>query len=202
MLRDELEKASATWGVFNEFQKEMGEMGKEEWITYKKKEYFAFQDFFLKWSDNLKKKEKDLVTRFLLQQIDLYQRAWPMIKLCTGEAFEKEHWRRLLSILNVPKDVNFDNLKFQNLVDSIPNMLKKSKEIKELSDRAQGEVTIREAINELRIWCESAEFEITDYDSNGRTTPLIKEWKEVITKVSDNQSLILSLKESRYFQGF
>ena len=69
-------------------------------------------------------------------------------------------------------------------------MIKKSKELKELSDRAQGEVTIREAINELRIWCESAEFEITDYESNGRTTPLIKEWKEVITKVSDKPSTV------------
>ena len=81
-------------------------------------------------------------------------------------------------------------------------MIKKAKEIKDLCDKAQGEVTIREAINELRIWCENTEFLLTDYESNGRTTPLIKEWKEVITQVSDHQSLILSLKESRYFQGF
>ena len=81
-------------------------------------------------------------------------------------------------------------------------MIKKAKEIKDLCDKAQGEVTIREAINELRIWCENTEFILTDYESNGRTTPLIKEWKEVITQVSDHQSLILSLKESRYFQGF
>jgi len=81
-------------------------------------------------------------------------------------------------------------------------MIKKAKEIKDLCDKAQGEVTIREAINELRIWCENTEFILTDYESNGRTTPLIKEWKEVITQVSDHQSLIISLKESRYFQGF
>jgi dynein heavy chain 2 len=58
---------------------------------------------------------------------------------------------------------------------------RKAKEIKELCDRAMGEVTIREAINELRIWCENTEFVLTEYESNGRTTPLIKEWKEVIT---------------------
>ena len=61
-----------------------------------------------------------------------------------------------------------------------------------------GEVTIREAINELRVWCESTEFTLSDYASNGRTTPLIKEWKEIMTAVSDHQSLIMSLKESRY----
>jgi dynein heavy chain 2 len=93
-------------------------------------------------------------------------------------------------------------MKFSHLTDAIPVMLKKSKEIKDLSDKAQGEVTIREAINELRVWCDTTEFNISDYASNGRTTPLIKEWKEIITAVSDHQSLIMSLKESRYFQSF
>ena len=70
---------------------------------------------------------------------------------------------------------------FGNLVEAVPEMIKRAKEIKELSDKAQGEVTIREAINELRIWCESTEFVLTEYESNGRVTSLIKEWKEVIT---------------------
>jgi dynein heavy chain 2 len=43
---------------------------------------------------------------------------------------------------------------------------------------------------------------VSDYQSNGRTTPVIKEWKEVMTQVSDHQSLIMSLKESRYFTSF
>lgn len=102
----------------------------------------------------------------------------------------------------MPKEVTFDNMKFGNLIDSVPAMLLKSKDIKDLADKAQGEVTIREAINELRTWCESTDFILSDYESNGRTTPLIREWKEVITQVSDHQSLIISLKESRYFAGF
>jgi dynein heavy chain 2 len=40
------------------------------------------------------------------------------------------------------------------------------------------------------------------HESMGRTTYLIKEWKDVITKVSDHQSLIISLKESKYFKPF
>jgi dynein heavy chain 2 len=31
---------------------------------------------------------------------------------------------------------------------------------------------------------------------------LIKEWKDVVTQVSDNQSLIISLKDSKYFKNF
>jgi len=38
--------------------------------------------------------------------------AWPLLKLCTGEAFEKEHWRRLITMLEMPKEVTFDNMKF------------------------------------------------------------------------------------------
>lgn len=127
-----------------------------------------------------------MVVKFLIKLIDDYKQAWPLIKMCTGESFEKEHWRRLITILALPKEVTLDNLKFGHLVDAVPVMLKKAKDIKELADKAQGEVTIREAINELRTWCESTEFELTDYESNGRQTPLIKEWKEVITQVSDH----------------
>jgi len=127
-----------------------------------------------------------VVVKFLIKLIDDYKQAWPLIKMCTGESFEKEHWRRLITILALPKEVTLDNLKFGHLVDAVPVMLKKAKDIKELADKAQGEVTIREAINELRTWCESTEFELTDYESNGRQTPLIKEWKEVITQVSDH----------------
>ena len=102
----------------------------------------------------------------------------------------------------MPKEVTLDNMKFSHLVDAVPLMLKKSKDLKDLADKAQGEVTIREAINELRVWSETTEFVLTEHNSNGRTTQLIKEWKEVMTQVSDNQSLIMSLKESRFYAGF
>jgi dynein heavy chain 2 len=202
MMKEELNTAQSTWGLFNEFKNEMEKFNQEEWLTFKKKGYFAFQDFFIKYQEALKQKEKNVVVRFLLNQIEQYKLSWPLLKLCTGESFEKEHWKRLFTILKLSKDTTLDNLKFGELVLSIPTMIKKSKEIKELSDKAQGEVTIREAINELRVWCENTEFILTEHESNGRQTPLIKEWKEVITQVSDHQSLILSLKESRFYQGF
>ena len=63
-------------------------------------------------------------------------------------------------------------------------------------------MTLREAIIELQGWCDNAEFELTEYSSNNRTTPLIKEWKELMTKVSDNQSLLESLKESKFIKRF
>ena len=124
---------------------------------------------------------KNVVVKFLLKQIDDFKQAWPLIKLCTGESFEKEHWRKLISMLAMPKEVTFDNMKFGHLIEAVPMLLKKSKDIKGLADKAKGEVTIREAVNELPTWCDLTEFVLTEYESNGRQTPLIKEWKEVIT---------------------
>ena len=53
-MKDELEVQSESWSLFEEFKGQLDEMGKEEWLTYRKKEYYAFQDFFLAWADRVK----------------------------------------------------------------------------------------------------------------------------------------------------
>ena len=67
MMKDELNEAQTTWTMFDDFKREKEEFEKEEWLTYRKKGYFAFQDFFLKWQETLKQCEKNVVVRFLLQ---------------------------------------------------------------------------------------------------------------------------------------
>ena len=63
-----------SWGMFEEFKTQLDEMGKEEWLTYRKKEFFAFQDFFLSWTDKIKTVEnKTVVTRFLMTQIEEFK---------------------------------------------------------------------------------------------------------------------------------
>jgi hypothetical protein len=84
----------------------------------------------------LKSKNKDVVNRFLLSEVDSFSKAWSLIKLCVGESFEREHWKRLITLLEMPKEITLDNMKFKHIVDSVPLMLKRSKEIKELSDKA------------------------------------------------------------------
>ena len=51
--------------------------------------------------------------------------------------------------------------------------------------RAQGEVTIREALRELDLWGAGAVFALTDYeDSNKNSLQLIKDWKDLVNQVS------------------
>lgn len=45
-LKEELVDQEQSWGLFDEFNKDLDEYGKEEWLTFRKKGYFAFQDFF------------------------------------------------------------------------------------------------------------------------------------------------------------
>lgn len=73
----------------------------------------------------------------------------------------------------------------------------------DLNSRAQGEVTIREALRELDLWGVGAVFTLIDYeDSQSRTIKLIKDWKDIVNQVGDNRCLLQSLKDSPYYKGF
>lgn len=68
--------------------------------------------------------------------------------------------------------------------------------------RAQGEVTIREAMQELVAWSQTAELKLTERVEGGRRTMLIRDWKELMLELGDKQSLLASLKESQFFKAF
>ena len=57
--------------------------------------------------------------------------------------------------------------------------------LKELYSRAQGEVSIREALRELDLWGAGANFSLTGYtDSATKELSIIKDWKELVNQVS------------------
>ena len=54
----------------------------------------------------------------------------------------------------------------------------------ELNNRAQGEVTIRDALRELDLWGAGAIFSLTAYnDTNGKELQLIKDWRDLFNQV-------------------
>jgi hypothetical protein len=54
----------------------------------------------------------------------------------------------------------------------------------------------------LAIWWETAEFELTVYEGKRNKCHLIREWKEMTSKISDNMGLVTSLKESKWVGKF
>ncbi|KAL4440929.1 hypothetical protein ABPG74_009342 [Tetrahymena malaccensis] len=201
-VRRELQSEESQWKVFDDFSSELETFEKEDWLVIKGKLY-DFQDFTMKWTEQLKQQTKrDAVSQYMIDQIERFKQIWTGLRLCIGEAFEREHWRSLFGIFKLPKDVTLETLKFGHLLDADKEILLKMNDLKDLAARAQGEVALREAIQELKQWCDTYDFELTEHNSNGRQTPLIKEWKDLLTKVSDNQSLLASMKESKFYARF
>ena len=68
-------------------------------------------------------------------------------------------------------------------------MLDNSDGLKELYSRAQGEVSVREALRELELWGAAATFNLTGYsDSAGKELTVIKDWKELVNQVGASHS--------------
>lgn len=200
-VEKEIAEQAENWKIFEEFREDFKKLTDEDWLSFRGKLYL-FQEFFIGWSEKLKGRNKEVVSRFIVSQLELYKRAWPLLKLSSGEGFEKEHWKSLFHYMKLGKEVTMENLKLGHFIENIAYVIASADQIKELQARSQGEVTIREAIQELRVWCDEATFSLFEHVQNDRVTPLIKDWKELMTQVSDNQSLLSSLKESRYFSRF
>lgn len=202
-LKEEILTEEKAWELFDSFETEISGFEKEDWVSFRLK-LFTFQDAILiKWTDKIAKLGyKDSITGFLTSRIDALKQAWPLLKLLIGEAFEKDHWKSLFMMLELPRTLSLEKMTFGDLISNIERLLNKGNEIKDLALRAQGEVSLREAITELKAWCDNTEFEMIEHQAGGRGTPLIREWKDLMTKVSDNQALLASLKESKFYSKF
>ena len=107
-------------------------------------------------------------------------------------------------MLGFDNKITKENLIFGNFIEKTNELIENQNKIKELFQRAQGEILIRNAMSELTAWFETAEFHFTENinQTNKRKTPLIKDWKELISDISDKQALLVSVKTSEYFSRF
>lgn len=114
----ELSEQTENWRIFEEFREELNKLSDEDWLSFKSKLYL-FQEFFVNWSDKLKNRSKEAVTRFIHSQVEMYKRAWPLLKLWTEEGFEKEHWKTLFHYMKLGKEVTMENLILNNFIENI-----------------------------------------------------------------------------------
>ena len=84
----------------------------------------------------------------------------------------------------MPRGTTLEKLSFSDILQHCDTIITSSNSLKELFSRAQGEVSIREALRELELWGAGTEFSLTDYeDSQGVKMMIIKDWKEIINQV-------------------
>lgn len=203
---EEVERAIAdhkqSWALYGEFASGLLEMSEEAWVAFRAR-IFNFEDFLNLWAKKLKGRDRDTVYDYIEKQLKIFRAIWPVLRKVTGELFENEHWKLLFNRLNFASEVTLSKLTLGHFIASADSLLSEKQAIEALAARAQGEVTIREAVQELRVWAEQQEFTLLEHVNNaGKQTHLIKEWKDLFTKLSDQQSLVSSLKESPYFAPF
>ena len=179
----DLEKHEEMWGLFEEFNSSMGDMVKEEWIIFRSKSY-RFEEFLAQWYDRLQgSKQATTVTVRLLQEIERYKVVLPVLKYVRGDVFSEQHWTEMYGILGMPQKA-VDKLVFEDFLHVRERLVASEDQLKELNNRAAGEVVIREALKELDIWEVEAKFLFIEHQaSSGEMVPLIKDWKDVLNKV-------------------
>ncbi|NXK72907.1 DYHC2 protein, partial [Amazona guildingii] len=199
----DIKSCAEVWALYEEFYQGLQEKAKEDWITFRSKTYL-FEEFLFKWHDKMRKMEEHTVMTVKLQkEVDKYKMIVPLLKYVRGEHLSPDHWLDLFRLLGLPRGTTLEGLLFGDLLKVTDAIIEKAMELKDLNCRAQGEVTIREALRELELWGAGAVFTVTDYeDSQGKTIRLIKDWKDIVNQVGDHRCLLQSLKDFPYYKGF
>ncbi|XP_069664408.1 cytoplasmic dynein 2 heavy chain 1 isoform X2 [Haliaeetus albicilla] len=199
----DIKSCAEVWTLYEEFYQGFQEKAKEDWITFRSKTYL-FEEFLFNWHDRMRKMEEHTVMTVKLQkEVDKYKMIIPLLKYLRGEHLSPDHWLDLFRLLGLPRGTTLEGLLFGDLLKVTDAIIEKAAELKDLNCRAQGEVTIREALRELELWGVGAVFTLTDYeDSQGKTIKLIKDWKDIVNQVGDHRCLLQSLKDSAYYKGF
>ncbi|KAG5501524.1 hypothetical protein JKF63_03353 [Porcisia hertigi] len=226
--KKDVQATSAMWGLYDTFEEEIGKLRAEDWLTFRARS-FQFEDFCKEWHTTLKKAMKarsdaaaedktgedkgaianrserhtnSPIATYLLQVVTDWVNVVPLLKFVRGDGWMTEHWNEMFRLLGIPKETTSTSLTFGLILDHYSELLAKEEELKHLHARAQGEIQLREALQDMRKWALDAVFNLTPPTETTSKVRLITDWKEVMTQVSDNQALVNSLKDSPFYVHF
>lgn len=95
-----------------------------------------------------------------------------------------DHWIELFRLVGLPRGTRLEELTFGDILSVTPAIIVQSEALKNLTQRAQAEVVVREALQELDVWGAGAVFCLSSFtDSKGQRLSLIKDWKDIVTQV-------------------
>jgi len=211
-VETDLQSTSSSWNMLREYTEELDKMANMDWIGFRVN-IFALEDFGKAWTEKLKERfadnAHDIVTIHLTDQLEDIKRAMPALKYCRGEPFKEDHWTELLQgKLRLPGNVRLENLTCGHFLLVLDRLADASmvQFVKHLQSRAQNEVMIREALQELVAWSQTTDLALLDHeletDTGVKKTMLIKDWKDLFLELGDKQSLLSSLKDSPFFKPF
>ena len=106
-----------SWTYLEEYSGQKGKMLNEMWVSFRAR-LAVLEDFISDWRLKLKQRPDDAVYRYITEQLNLFQRIWPILHFVTGELFETEHWKILFLKLKFPRSVTLAKLTFGHFVRS------------------------------------------------------------------------------------
>ncbi|OHT00931.1 Cytoplasmic dynein 2 heavy chain 1 [Tritrichomonas foetus] len=192
-----LNSFETTWLLLDRWQTELEEISVEDWVTYRSHIY-DLKDFLDQWNDYASRVPPSDVSMYLIEKIRDYITYYPDITLVRGDNWTAEHWEELGIILKYPKPMKINELKLSDILANAAGIHKNVAKIRRLGERAKGEGTIRAALREVREWNMHTDFVL--FEQQGIS--VIKEWKDLLTQVSDMQATIQSLSSLQFADAF
>ncbi|PIC50730.1 hypothetical protein B9Z55_000152 [Caenorhabditis nigoni] len=179
-IDDDIKQFEDNWLIYEMFNNDLDTLSQEEWIVFRSKTYL-FDEFLGKWMEKLKGGSQTHMSVRLMKDVEHFKEVSSALKFCRGDVLSADHWHEMFRFLGLPRGTTIEKLKFADLLSVSKAIIENVDQLKQLNSRAQGEVAIRDAIQELTLWAAQTEFTLADYKhSNGQNLKIIKEWKESI----------------------
>eukprot|EP00760_Papus_ankaliazontas_P008674 PhM_4_TR13906/c0_g1_i1/m.49396/K10414/DYNC2H, DNCH2; dynein heavy chain 2, cytosolic len=200
-IEKETSDSREMWSIFESFDADFDTLRTEDWLSFRSRTA-QFEDLVKSWMAKLQTQPQNEVVACLTATILEWARLAPLLKLVRGDGMTPDHWSEMFRLLEMEKGMTSDKLTFGHILDHHHIVVKKETELRALHARAQGEIQIRDALQEVRTWAHATEFKLVPHPDPSKKIQLISEWKELLTALSDNNLLISSLKDSPYFGAF
>ncbi|XP_072941902.1 cytoplasmic dynein 2 heavy chain 1 [Epargyreus clarus] len=178
------------WSTLKEYHEDYTIIAEQEWMVFQKKLHLL-DEFVMKW--NTKLEPFTIITIFIKQELEKYSDLSTALKYVRGVDFTERHWREVFSLVGMEYKKS-DTLVLKDFLNVASSIKKQMKELQKISSAASNEATIRSALNDLELWYAGARFTIIyNNDKANRQTPIVKDFKEILAKVEEQQWVVSSL---------
>eukprot|EP00898_Chlorokybus_atmophyticus_P001659 jgi/Chlat1/2494/Chrsp175S08714 len=212
--QEDINASALAWGRYGAFAQAQSELLCRDWLSVRV-DTRGVEEFVAKWQKEaagaLKIDSKDGAGTMIVKEVEKMKRVVPCLGFIRGEGWQRTHWAQLFAIMQLPSrgpdEVRAETLTLAHIVSKSDVLVSNLDALKHLHAQAQGEVVMRESLQQLIVWGVERKFTLMKYEhehvgKKDSTTYLIKEWKEVLAEIGDHQSLIQSLKDSPFHGAF
>lgn len=200
-----VQEQSQPWDEYAKFLDDLEQIGSEDWSVYRRKPYIL-TDFLMSWRNQLASSSRAATTTIadarIRQRLDGYQTAMPILQSLQSDGLTETHWARFFTLMQKsPKP--FHDITLMDVLQNGPMLITNADEIQGLVRQAGAEQIVVQALSELEQWGVTAVLKtVQQTDSNGQSVTLIKDFREILNKIGDNQCLLQAAKNSTSIEKF